>query len=74
MVLVPVDGVRPRQEILAILDSVFTDDRFAWELGPDDTWTRATPAGGRRPVVHQGTMQRRASARASRAAGTRRER
>jgi polyphosphate kinase len=64
-VLVPVDGARPRQELQAVLDSVFSDTSSAWLLGADGTWTRSS-AEGRRPHSHQAAMMRRARRRARR--------
>jgi polyphosphate kinase len=63
-VLVPVDGARPRQELAAILDSVFAD-REAWTLAADGSWTRLEPTGKKRHV-HQPAMMRRARQRARR--------
>ena len=47
-VLTPVEGARPRQELAAVLDSVFADNRFAWELGADGVWSRLNAAKGER--------------------------
>jgi polyphosphate kinase len=69
-VLAPVENARVRQEIHALLDSALADDTNAWLLGPDGTWTRATP--GAKPHSHQATMMRRARARARRGTRTRR--
>jgi polyphosphate kinase len=63
-VLVPVDAARPRQELAAILDSVFSDME-AWELASDGTWTRLEVSGKRRHT-HQAAMMRRAQQRARR--------
>jgi polyphosphate kinase len=64
-VLMPVDAARTRQELGAVLDSVFADNTNAWELAPDGTWTRLTPEG-RKPRTHQKAMMRRARQRARR--------
>jgi polyphosphate kinase len=42
-VLVPVEDSRLRAEIATILDALLADTRFAWELGADGSWHRATP-------------------------------
>jgi polyphosphate kinase len=66
-VLVPVESARVRHELNAVLDSVFADDTFAWELDADGSWERVRPASGRKAHTHQTVMQRRARARAKRA-------
>jgi polyphosphate kinase len=66
-VLLPVESSRTRHELNAILDSVFADNTFAWELAPDGTWSRLTPGKGQKTHVHQAVMQRRARTRAKRA-------
>ena len=66
-VLLPVESSRTRHELNAILDSVFADNTFAWELVPDGTWNRLTPGKGQKTHVHQAVMQRRARTRAKRA-------
>jgi polyphosphate kinase len=70
-VLTPVENTRVRQELNAVLDSVFSDTTNAWELLPDDSWRRVTAEKGARPHTHQAAMQRRALARARRQADTR---
>jgi polyphosphate kinase len=69
-VLVPVESARLRQDVHTILDSALADDVNAWLLGPDGTWTRATPAA--KPRSHHASMMRRARVRARRSAQTRR--
>jgi polyphosphate kinase len=65
-VLVPVEHARSRQELAAVLDSVFADDSHAWTLGAEGAWTRQTPARAGKPVDHQAAMMRRAQQRARR--------
>ena len=67
-VLVPVEGSRQRQELIAILDSAFADNVSSWELGADGLWRRLSPAKGERAHNHQEKMQRRAKLRVRRAA------
>ena len=67
-VLMPVEAARPRQELSAVLDSVFADNRFAWELGPDGSWTRVVAGKGTKSHEHQAWCQRRARQRARRQA------
>jgi polyphosphate kinase len=69
-VLVPVENARIRQDVHTTLDSALADDVNAWLLGPDGTWTRATP--GEKPHAHHATMMRRALTRARRGARSRR--
>ena len=70
-VLTPVESTRVRQELNAVLDSVFADTTNAWELTPDDSWHRVPAGKGGRPHTHQSVMQRRALARARRQADAR---
>lgn len=65
-VLVPVENGRARQELSAVLDSLFADNRHAWELAGDGTWQRVGPAKGEKEHGHQWAMQRRAQLRARR--------
>ena len=48
-VLTPVENLRARTEVGAILDSVFTDTTNTWELGPDGTWPRGRGQGAQGP-------------------------
>jgi polyphosphate kinase len=44
-VLAPVEDPRLRARIGSVLDALFADTRFAWELGGDGRWVRvAAPA------------------------------
>jgi polyphosphate kinase len=65
-VLTPVENVRARTEVSAILDSVFSDTTNTWELGPTGEWTRIEP-NGRKRHSHQEAMMRRVRLRARRA-------
>ncbi len=65
-VLTPVENVRARAELTAILDSAFADTTNSWELGPDGTWERLE-AKGKKRHTHQDAMMRRAQLRARRA-------
>jgi polyphosphate kinase len=67
-IAMPIENARVRQELNAVLDSVFADTTNAWELQPDDTWRRVEAPKGMRPHTHQAVMQRRALARARRRA------
>ena len=64
--LVPIEHARSRQELSAVLDSVFSDDSHAWTLGQDGMWTRLTPSRPEKPIDHQAAMMRRAQMRARR--------
>ena len=65
-VLTPVENVRARSEVGAILDSAFSDTTNTWELGPDGDWTRLEAKSGK-GHTHQTAMMRRAELRARRA-------
>jgi len=68
----PVENVRVRQEIHAILDSALADDTNAWTLGADGEWSRVVPAKPDKPYSHHETMMRRSLKRARRGARDRR--
>ena len=55
----PVESGRTRQELNAVLDSVFADNTSAWELNADGSWQRSSPAKGERSHTHQAMLQRR---------------
>ena len=65
-ILAPVENVRARQELQAVLDSVFADDIHAWALAEDGSWTPVTPRKPEKAVDHQAAMMRRAELRARR--------
>jgi polyphosphate kinase len=65
-VLTPVENVRARSEVGAILDSVASDTTNTWELGPDGEWSRVDRKG-KKGHAHQEAMMRRARLRARRA-------
>ncbi len=65
-VLMPVEGGRTRQEVNAILDSVFSDNTNAWELNGEGSWHRLAPVKGERAHTHQAFLQRRVTLRARR--------
>ena len=72
-VLVPVESARSRQELQAVLDSVFADDVHAWRLSSDGSWSRIEQEKPGKRIDHQAAMMRRAQLRARRQtdAGTR---
>ncbi len=72
-VLVPIENARNRQELGAVLDSVFADDTHAWELAPDGSWTRLQPRRPEKPHHHQDVQMRRAQLRARRLTDPRRK-
>jgi len=71
-VLVPVENVRVRQEIHAVLDSALADDTNAWILAPSGEWTRAVPAKADKAHTHHAELMRRSLKRARRSARDRR--
>ncbi len=74
-VLVPVESTRSRQELQAVLGSVFADDVHAWLLTSDGSWSRVEPEKAGKRIDHQAAMMRRAQLRARRQtdAGSRRK-
>ena len=48
----------------AIQEALLADTRFAWELGPEGSWARVTPARGERPVSAQEVLMGQALKRA----------
>ena len=63
-VLVPIESVRLRAEVVSILDALLADTRFAWELDPDGTWWRIAPPDGEPGVSAQELLMQRAVKRA----------
>ena len=66
-VLTPIENIRVRAEIGAILDSAFADTTNTWELEPDGSWTRVETPKKSKAATHQDAMMRRAHVRARRA-------
>jgi polyphosphate kinase len=66
-VLTPVESARSRQELQAVLGSVFADDVRASVLASDGTWSPLEPRKPGKQVDHQVAMMRRAQLRARRA-------
>ena len=62
----PVESARSRQELQAVLGSVFADDVHAWLLASDGSWSRVEPEKAGKRVDHQAAMMRRAQLRARR--------
>jgi polyphosphate kinase len=69
-VLAPVESARSRQELQAVLGSVFADDVHAWRLGSDGSWSRVEPSKAGKRIDHQAAMMRRAQLRARRQTDT----
>jgi polyphosphate kinase len=67
-VLVPIESGRTRQELNAVLDSLFSDNTHAWELAGDGSWARVTPDKGQRSHEHQAALRRRLTLRSRRQA------
>jgi polyphosphate kinase len=63
-VLAPVEDPSLRARLGAVLDALLGDTRFAWELGADGSWTRATPAPGEEPRSAQELLMDRSLAQA----------
>ena len=67
-VLTPVENARSRQELQAVLASVFAADVHVWELASDGSWSPVRQATAGKPTDHQAAMIRRAQLRARRQA------
>ena len=65
-ILVPIENTSARQELQAILDSVFADDVHAWVLAEDGSWAPLMPKKPEKVVDHQKAMMKRAQVRARR--------
>ena len=65
-VLMPVENARARQELQAVLDSVFAADVHAWTLARTAPGRPSSRAKAGKPVDHQAAMMRRAQLRARR--------
>jgi len=65
-ILVPIENPKARQELQAILDSVFADDVHAWVLAEDGSWAPLVPKKPEKAVDHQRAMMKRAEVRARR--------
>ena len=65
-VLVPVESARSRQELQAVLGSVFADDLRAWVLSGDGSWAAIEPRKTGKLMDHQAALMRRAQLRARR--------
>ncbi len=65
-ILTPIENARARQELQAILDSVFADDVHAWALAEDGSWAPLVPKKPEKVVDHQRAMMKRAEVRARR--------
>ena len=72
-VLTPIESARSRQELQAILTSVFADDTHSWTLETDGSWTQVEPQKPGKRVDHQAAMMRRAQLRARRQSDTNRD-
>jgi polyphosphate kinase len=63
-VLAPIEDSRLRARITVVLDALFADTRFAWELGGDGGWSRVVPQPGERAVSAQEALMEQARKRA----------
>jgi polyphosphate kinase len=66
-VMVPIDDRRMRAEIGQLLDTLWSDTRFAWELQGDGAWSRVSPKPGEPAVSAQAALMARATKRARKA-------
>jgi polyphosphate kinase len=63
-VLAPVEDPILQARIAEIHEALLADTRFAWELGPEGSWTRVAPPRGERPVSAQEVLMGQALKRA----------
>ncbi len=70
--LVPIESVRARQEVHAILDSALADNTNAWSLVSDGAWSRVASPKSAKRHSHHAAMMRRAAERARRGTRSRR--
>ena len=59
--IAPVEDAALRDDLLDALDRCLADDVFAWELHPDCSWSRRTPAGEVPRAVQSELMARHAA-------------
>jgi polyphosphate kinase len=64
-VMVPVEDVRQREELVAAFETLLADNTAAWRLRPDGGWDRTRPVKDERARSAQATEMRRARRRAS---------
>ena len=62
-IVAPVESQRAQAELNTIFDTLLADNRQAWELAADGTWTRQEPKRGKRPKIAQEALMRRAQLR-----------
>jgi polyphosphate kinase len=48
---VPLDSPSHRETVLQLLELMWRDNRQAWELAPDGTWTQRSPREGEREIA-----------------------
>jgi polyphosphate kinase len=67
-IVVPIESQRAQAELNTIFDTLLSDNRQAWQLGADGSWTRLQPADGDKSKVAQTALMRRAQLRERRQA------
>jgi polyphosphate kinase len=63
-VVVPVEDERVEGEVLSVFDTLLADNKSAWQLGADGTWSRCNPGEGR-STASQPMLMRRARSRSA---------
>jgi polyphosphate kinase len=61
--VVPVEDHRLHRELDEIFSLTFTDNRSAWDMHPDGSWTQRRPAAGEDPRAVQRVVMERTRAR-----------
>jgi polyphosphate kinase len=59
-IMMPVESQRAQAELNTIFETLLSDNRQAWQLGADGSWTRLKPENGDRTKVAQTALMRRA--------------
>ena len=67
-IVMPVESQRAQAELNTIFDTLLSDNKQAWELRADGSWTRLRPEKPKREKLAQELLMRRASCRERRQA------
>jgi polyphosphate kinase len=62
-IVVPVEDSYAQQRLATVFDALLADNAQAWELGPEGSWERLSPAKDERPKPAQAALVRSARAR-----------
>ena len=62
-IVVPIEDSYAQQRLATVFDALLSDNAQAWELGPEGSWDRLSPAKDERPKPAQAALVRSARAR-----------